>query len=222
MILEAVGRDMRRLAIAVPLLLFLAGCAGRIKSNIAVFHELPHGIAGTTYALVPFKEQEGSLEHKTYEQLLRQELNSKGFREAMLDLADVVVFMAYGIDTGREVVFPIPIFGQTGVSSSSTYGTFQSYGGYGSYSGTTTYTPTYGIVGAAPVSQTQYTRFLRMDILEKMALSQQNIKKVYEAKVVSRGRSGQLSEVLPTMIKALFEEFPGKSGSTRTSTRSPE
>jgi hypothetical protein len=37
--------------------------------------------------------------------------------------------------------------------------------------------------------------------------------------VSSRGSTGQLDSVLPTMIKALFEDFPGKSGNTRTSTR---
>ena len=172
------------------------------------------------YATVPFKEQEGSLEHMTYEQLLKQELNSKGFREVPLDQAEVVVLMSYGIDTGREVVFSYPIFGQTGVSSSYTSGTVQSYGSYGTYSGTTTYTPTYGIVGAMPISQTRYTRFLRLDILDKKALVQQTIKKIYEAKVVSRGSSGQISVVLPSMIKAVFEDFPGKSGTTRSSTRS--
>lgn len=211
---------MRRFLIVVPLLSLLSGCAGLIRSDIAVFHELSQSFAGTMYATVPFKEQEGSLEHMTYEQLLKQELNSKGFREVPLDQAEVVVLMSYGIDTGREVVFSYPIFGQTGVSSSYTSGTVQSYGSYGTYSGTTTYTPTYGIVGAMPISQTRYTRFLRLDILDKKALVQQTIKKIYEAKVVSRGSSGQISVVLPSMIKAVFEDFPGKSGTTRSSTRS--
>jgi hypothetical protein len=169
--------------------------------------------------MVPFKEQEGSLEHKAYEQVVRQELNAKGLREAALEHAEVVVFLSYGIDTGKEVVSSYPIIGQTGVSSGYTHGTVQSYGGYGTYSGTTTYTPTYGAVGTGVKSHTEYTRFLRVDLLDKKALAEANIKKLYEAKVVSRGSSGQLPAVLPTMIKALFEDFPGKSASTRTSTR---
>ncbi len=213
---------MRRFLIIVFLLLSLTGCAGLVKSNIAVFHELPEAYPGTTYATLPLKDQEGSLEHKAYAQLLKQELNARGFREVPIDQAEVVVVLLYGIDTGRELIYSIPIFGQTGVSSSTTSGTVHSYGSYGTYSGTTTYMPTYGIVGAAPVSQTQYTRFLKLDILDKKALSEQNIKKLYEAKVISRGRTGQISEILPTMMKALFEEFPGKSGRTRTSTRTKE
>jgi hypothetical protein len=211
---------MIKFLMVVPLILLLSGCAGFIRSDIAVFHDLPPDFAGTTYASIPFKEQGGSLEHKTYDQLVKQELNAKGFKEEPIDKAEVVVFISYGIDTGREVVSSYPIFGQTGVSSIYTTGTVQSYGSYGTYSGTTTYTPTYGIVGAVPMSQTQYTRFLKIEILDKKALVQQNIKKIYEAKVLSRGSSVQLSKVMPSMIKALFEDFPGKSGSTRSSTRS--
>ena len=48
------------------------------------------------------------------------------------------------------------------------------------------------------------------------SLSDERIKKVYEAKVISSGSTSQLPEIVPVMIEALFEEFPGKSGSTRT------
>lgn len=212
---------MWRIAFIV-LIASLATACSTVRSHISVFHELDAGVAGTTYALVPFKEQEGSLEYKTYEQAVKQELNAKGFRETPLEQAKVIVFISYGIDTGKQVVTSYPIYGQTGVSSSHTYGTVQSYGNYGTYSGTTTYTPTYGVVGTGVGSRTEYTRFLKLDMLDNAAAKEQKIKKLYEAKVISSGRSGQLSAVLPTMIKALFEEFPGKSGSTRTVYRSTD
>lgn len=209
----------------VAFIVFLASLASActtVRSHISVFHELDARIVGTTYALVPFKEQEGSLEHKTYEQAVKQELNAKGFKEAPFEQAKVVVFISYGIDTGKRVVTSYPIFGQTGVSSSHTYGTVQSYGSYGTYSGSTTYTPTYGVVGSGVGSRTEYTRILKLDILDKAAATEQKIKKLYEAEVISSGRSGQLAAVLPTMIKALFEDFPGKSVSTRTVDRSTD
>jgi hypothetical protein len=46
-----------------------------------------------------------------------------------------------------------------------------------------------------------------------------NIKKLYEGKVVSSGFSDQLAKVLPEMVKALFEDFPGQSGRTRASSQ---
>ena len=36
---------------------------------------------------------------------------------------------------------------------------------------------------------------------------------------MSSGFSDQLAKVLPEMVKALFEDFPGQSGSTRTSSQ---
>jgi Domain of unknown function (DUF4136) len=208
---------MKNLLVAT-VLLGLSACSF-LRSQVAVFHQLPKDLSGTTYAMIPFKEQEASLEHKAYEEGVRQELNAKGFRETTVDQAQVAVFLFYAIDTGREIVSSYPIIGQTGVSSSSTQGTIQSYGSYGTYSGTTTYTPTYGVVGTGVTSQTEYTRVLRLDIVDKQALAGGNIKKLYEGKVVSSGSSSQLVQVLPTMIKALFEDFPGQNGSTRRSTR---
>lgn len=211
---------MRRWSTLAICVFLLSGCTRLIQSDISVFHEIPPTFTGATYAAIPFKEQEGSLEHKTYEQVVKRELNGKGFKEVPIESAEIVIFMSYGIDTGREVVESYPIIGQSGVSSSHTSGKLYSYGGYGTYSGKTTYTPTYGVVGSDVTSSTEYTRFFKLDLFDKKALTENKIKKIYEAKVISRGRSGQLSAVLPTMIKALLEDFPGKSGSTRRTMRS--
>jgi len=74
-------------------------------------------------------------------------------------------------------------------------------------------------VGTRDTAQTEYTRVLRLDIVDKQALVEGNIKKLYEGTVVSSGFSDQLVKVLPEMVKALFEDFPGQSGSTRTSSQ---
>lgn len=213
---------MRKIVLVAITCAAIAGCAQFIRSQVSVFHEIPEGTR-PTYALLQFKEQEGSLEHKTYESLARQELNSKGFREVPVDQAEVIAFLQYGIDSGREITYSYPIIGQTGTASSYTTGTVQSYGGgYATYSGTTYNTPSYGVVGTGVGSRTEYGRFLRLDFVDRAALVGGKVKKLYEARVVSRGSSGQLSLVMPSMIRALFEEFPGKSGATRTVTRSRE
>jgi hypothetical protein len=193
----------------------LSGCISFVQSNISVFHDLPPTGQALKYATLPLKSQEGSLEHKSYEQLIKTELNKRGYVETPVAEADVIVFLDYGIDTGREVVSSYPIIGRTGTSSSYTSGTIQSYGGYTTYSGTTYNTPTYGVVGSGTYSETEYTRFLRLDFVDRVELAAGKVKKRYEAKVVSKGWSSQLAAVMPAMIKALFEDFPGKSGSVR-------
>jgi hypothetical protein len=197
---------MKNLLVATVLLGGLSGCA-LLRSQVAVLHQLPEDLSGTTYVMIPFKEQEGRLEHKAYEEAMRQELNAKGFRETTVDQAQTVVFFAYGIDTGRGVVSSYPIIGQTGAGTCD--GTPPSCDPW----------PTYGVVGTRETSQTEYTRVLRLDIVDKQALAEGNIKKLYEGKVVSSGFSDQLAKVLPEMVKALFEDFPGQSGSTRASSQ---
>ncbi len=196
-------------------LVLVTGCAGVVQSNVVVFHELPTMPTKVKYAAVPFKEQQGSLEHKAYERQIKEELTKRGFVEVPTEEADVVMFFSYGIDNGKEVVWSYPIFGQTGASSSYTTGTVRSYGNYATYSGTIYRTPTYGVIGSGVTSDTEYSRFLKVELLESPALAKGGIKKIYEANVVSSGSSNQIAVVMPTMIRALFEDFPGKSGSTR-------
>lgn len=42
--------------------LLLSGCAGFVKSDVAVFHQLAETSAPKTYVLFPLKGQESSLE----------------------------------------------------------------------------------------------------------------------------------------------------------------
>jgi hypothetical protein len=198
---------MKNLLVALFLLAILPGCA-LLTSQISVSHQLPNNPSGTTYAIIPFKEQEGNPHYNAYAEAVRQQLNAKGLRETTLDQAQTVVFFAYGIDKGTGVVLSYPIIGQAGVEACTSSSCLDS-----------SPWPTYGVVGTKKIRQTQYTRLLRVDIVDRQALTEGKIKKLYEGKVVSRGFSDQLAEVLPMMVKALFEDFPGQSDSTRTSSQ---
>jgi Domain of unknown function (DUF4136) len=208
---------MRRNLIVAIVMLALTGCT-MVKARVSSFHNLPAQPSGLTFAGIPYQWQNGSLEFQTYANILATELQSKGFVVVPLDQAQFVVFLAYAIDSGRQVSYSYPIIGQTGVFSSYTSGTVQTYGNTGSYSGTTTYNPTYGVVGMGQGSRTEYTSGVHLDVLDKSALAAGQISKVYEGEVVSSGSTGQLPAVMPTLLKALFTDFPGKSGQSKTVT----
>ena len=181
---------MKNLLVATILLATLSGCA-LLTSQISVSHQLPKDLSGTTYVITPFKEQEGNPHYNAYAEVVKQQLNAKGFRETTLDQAQIVVFFAYGMDKGKGVVSSYPIIGQTGVEACTSTGCLDS-----------SPWPTYGPVGTKKIRQTEYTRVLRLDIVDKQALAEGKIKKLYEGKVVSRGFSDQLTKVLPEMVKA--------------------
>lgn len=189
----------------------MTGCSS-VRSNVSVFHKLPKTDVKevTYYSFMDLENQKNSLEHETYKDKLKKHLKLKNFIEK--DNSNLIISIQYGIDDGKEELYSVPIFGQTGVSSSHTTGTVTSYGGgYGSFSGTTSYTPTYGITGSSTGSGSVYKRMLNMYIYDK---SQNKV--VYEGKVLSKGSSGQLLPVIDEMMESLFQEFPGESGKSRT------
>jgi hypothetical protein len=201
------------------LIQFLSGCAGFVKSDVEVFHQLGETATPMTYIFVPLKGQENSLEFKTYAELIRQELSKYQYKEVTSgEKPNVLIAFGYGIDSGKEKLRSVPIFGQTGVSSSTTYGTLSTHGNYGTYSGTTTYAPTYGIVGSSTVSRTEYSRGLWLYIVDAESVGTEQLNVLYEGSVKSTGKSSQLSRIMPAMVEALFKKFPGKSGETRTET----
>jgi hypothetical protein len=211
-LLDNEGKAMR---IFVYLLAgLLVGCV-TVQSRVTSFHTLPTSVKGITFSVVPFEGQQGSAEFRTYQNRIKAELAARGFVPSPIDQAQYAVFLQYAIDDGREVSYSYPIFGQTGISSAQTYGTVNAYGNMATYSGTTTYTPTYGVVGTGSGSRTEFTRVVRLEFLDMRELAAGRIDKVYEAEVRSAGSTGQLSAVMPTLLDALFKDFPGESGKSR-------
>ena len=206
-----------RSAVIALLFAFLSGCASFVETRVSAFHELEQPLSGVMYALVPSKEQQASLEFQSYAKLVKSELGKRGMIEAPFDKAKYAIFMFYGIDDGKQVVSSYPIFGQTGTSSSYTTGTITSYGNTASYSGTTYKTPTYGVVGSGTRTDTEFTRYLNIDIIDIAKSGDGKVQKVYEGKAVSSGSSGQLAPVMPAIVRSVFEDFPGKTGASRTS-----
>ncbi|MBW1921590.1 MAG: hypothetical protein JRI81_15395 [Deltaproteobacteria bacterium] len=148
------------------------------------------------------------MQFKEYASYVERALTSAGYIRAN-DFKDarIAIFLSYGIGDPKEHLYSysLPVWGQTGISSSTTYGTITSYGSYGSYQGTTTYTPTYGIKGYTS-HVGSYTTFFRFLILDAFDLKEyRRSKKVIEAwrtTVTSRGSSGDLRRVFPVLVAA--------------------
>ena len=148
------------------------------------------------------------LQFREYASYVDKALAAKGFVKAEdFQDANVAVFLAYGIGDPQKhhYTYSLPAWGQTGVSSSTTYGTLSTYGGYGTYHGTTTYTPTYGITGYTSHSGTRitYFRFLVLDAvdLDEYKRSQKTVQ-IWRTTVTSTGSSGDLRRVFPVLVGA--------------------
>lgn len=123
--------------------------------------------------------------------------------------ADVAIFLSYGIGDPEihQYSYSTPIWGQTGVAASTTYGTISTPGGgAATYSGNTTYTPTFGITGsqAHAATSTTYARALSLEAYDVPTyLHGKKMLQVWTTRVVSTGSSGDLRLVLPYMVAAM-------------------
>ncbi|MGS3387657.1 MULTISPECIES: hypothetical protein [Enterobacteriaceae] len=139
----------------------LAGCA---QKPLVTVNALSSGQSvGKKFVIIPASQELWNTKQIEYTQIaavVAATLSSQGYTqvkdEKLADQAILLNFMRSGaVSNTRNVT--VPVYGQTGVSSATTYGsantTFNSYGGgYGTAnttgSATTVYTPTYGITGA--------------------------------------------------------------------------
>jgi hypothetical protein len=205
---------------AAPLLtaalaFFVFSCQQTIHSQVSAFNQLSRSHRDATYAVMPLKDQRGNRDFVAYEQRVRAHLEANGFVPESLDRAEFVVAMAYANDDGRDVLSSYPIIGQTGSSSSRMSGTMQAYGNTPSYSARSAHTPAYDVGDADGSDSSDLPRVLRLDIVRRDSIGFGRIEKVYEGEVVSTGSDDTLAAIVPAMIEALFQEFPGTDGEIR-------
>lgn len=165
------------------------------------------------------------LQFQEYAAFVERAMSQRGFSRApSFESADMAIFLTYGIGEPKEHVYSysLPTFGQTGISSATTYGNI-SGSAYGSanYSGTTYYTPSYGITGYSSHSGTAVT-YTRRIFIEAVDLpthrSQNKLLQLWKTAIVSVGSSGDLREVFPVMVGAASTYLGSNTGQVRTVT----
>lgn len=205
--------NLRLALILIVLVATLAGCA-TLQGSVSRFHVLT--TSPQAFVIIPIRDQQDSLEFKSYANLVRQALQARGWREGTLDAADVAIFFQYSISQGRQVAFSYPIFGQVPTGTSITTGTVSTFGNTSNIYATTTGQTTTGIVGSGLGSTTEFDRALRVLMFSLPAYrATQNMERVYEGEIRSSGSTGDLPTTMPVLIRGLFDDFPGASGTTR-------
>ena len=188
--------------------LLLAGCATQtVKSDVTTFHEWPAALQDKTYVFERTKEQDNNLEYRSYENLVRAELNRLGFKEASTSQKPVLkVMVDYAINV-RDVREIYPVVVNSGWPGPYWRGPYWR-GYYGPYYDPFWYGPP--IVEQRESNYQVYTRRLHV-VIAQVA----DNKKLYDTTVVSEGGNGSLAVIMPYLVRSAFADFPGKSGVPR-------
>ncbi len=200
------------------LVLLLWGCASTIRSEVTAFHHWPQAAGDKTFSFVRTPEQAQSLEHQTYEQLVREQLQKQGLREAGAgEVAPLKVEFSAGI-SGRDVRvvetvlvdswYGTPWYGP-GFGPGFYHPYYHPYWGYPGY-GYPFYGPGWGGVPVAREQERRYTIFHRE--LKLKITDAANQQPVYEVTVRSDGKEGNLASLMPYLVESAFKDFPGQSG----------
>ncbi len=199
-------QPVRRFA-ALLVLCALGACASGpqlIHTEVTTYNDWSSLPAEKSYVFSRTLEFQNSLELRSYEDMVRDELTLQGFRLATdQNRAQLTVTLRPSISTTQvRVRDPWPVDPFWRPFGGGWYGR----GGFGWYD------PYWSFPSAYSDNDFDvYHRRLELDIDSKTAAG----RRYYEGRVESTGQSGSLPAVMPYLIRALFTDFPGNSGQTR-------
>ncbi len=177
-------------------LFMLTGCTTSVNSNVTRFHQLPpaNGDSIEVVALDPTQQQ--SIEFGTYAQMIGKKLGDVGYSPPVNNRSRYIAEIGYSlISIEGAVVERSPVSVGVGMGTGSRRGTSLGVGvstGFGSSN-----------------RDLQYVSRLTMNIVD---LTTGN--RLYEGHVESVNRGQNLAETMPFLINALFQDFPGESGTS--------
>ena len=196
----------------VFLLALLGGCAGTIATKVTNFHAWPSDAAGATFAMAPFDGQTPELEQATWNAYVAAELQRQGLVSAAAGSAARFVVEVTATGYAREKKMLEPVYQQTTVfvppyrdAAGNVLGGFWVPDPFG---------PRW--VGEREVSRTVQVSRIKVRITEPHRGAGGKAGTVFDATALYEGRIEDLSDLVPLLVKAVFDEFPGTNGRVRT------
>jgi hypothetical protein len=208
--------------IIVALALVVSGCttsSGAWLWTVTRFHTVDL-VQGKTYVIVPLrKEYADSLEFQAYAAHVAHKMSAYGLARRSKDeigKTDFLIALDYGIGEPYQLTYSYPMFGQVAGGTTLYRGTAYSAGKVSTYSGTATTVPQFGVVGSGSRSVTNYRQYVHLFIYDGRLSPSDELVRRYEGKAEGSGYLNDLTKIVPSGLKALLVEFPGKSGTSKS------
>jgi hypothetical protein len=191
-----------------------AGCATVVETTVTTFQWMPPDIRGKTIYVYPIDPIRLQSRHAAeYAALVGIELKARGF-VVVTDprtSPDFTAWMDFAIDRGHERSESWPVIGLSSNGAQPADYVARAY-----------LPQNYTVVGIDKETYAEYGRFFTIVIIDRAESTPAHPKVVYEARAASEGRQAKLSSIVPVMIRAMFQDFPARSGSVKTVALSPD
>lgn len=187
-------------------LLVLGGCASTLSARVTTYQQWPVGVQGEYYRIVPVGEQSGNLQFGAYSDMLRAAIGPTGLREAVQGV-EPRFDVRFEYESPASQIWvqryndPYLNDGWMGHAFGGYYGGWGRWGGGGIF-----YTPS---VVNVPV------QVYRNTVTVTMNDRQANGQEVYRATAVHTSQSNNLDAVMPYLMQAIFDDFPGNNGQVK-------
>ena len=197
----------KQVTAALVMTFALAACASPkyVVSDVTRHHSLPRAPSGETFVVVASDdEQDESLAFDAYAAVIEQQLSKLGLRTfgGGQSSPDMVVTLKWSIEGPSPDVKST----STGFGYGFGHGNRHSSFGYG-----------YGFPSESRTKTRQmFVRRVELAIYDGDTYNGENPTRLFEGTAVSAGTNGQIDPVMPYILQAIFEQFPGASGATRT------
>lgn len=185
---------MKYLSIFSTLLisLLISGCTSAIVSDVTRFHQLAPANGNTVEIVSLDPALQKSIEFGQYAEMIGSELGKQGYR-AQTDGGSALT---------AQITYGARLVAVMDDASGSQVSVGMGGGSRGSSVGI-------GISTSLGSSEPKrdFVRFLTLDIVRRADGA-----RLYEGRVESRGPENSLPYIMPFLVNALFEDFPGESG----------
>lgn len=189
----------RALLMLATLAVTLSGCTTYVTTQVTAFSDWSGSDATRTYAFTRTAQQQNSIEQRTYEGLVANELETYAFRQTPVDRARYLVALTYGSHTDQMTVAQ-PVYYNYNPWPGPFWRPYDPWGPLGPFP------PTY-------VNQTYavFTHSLGIRITERATG-----KEVYNVTARNAGDEPSLVRAMPYLVRSALADFPLSNGAVRT------
>lgn len=195
----------------VTLVALLAGCASPITARVTSFNQWPADAAGSTFSFISPVDSTRELEQATYESHVQAALERQGLRRAPPGQVGRIQAEVRVVSHSDQKTWLQPVYHDHPVFLPP----------YRDAAGRVfpgawvpdPFGPRY--VGDRQVSRIVWLGNLRLRLLDSRGSPPGKPHTVFESRASYEGDSDDLPALMPYLVRAVFDDFPGQNGRTR-------